>query len=52
VEDFAVSEGLVGDLLIFGKPFSNIARVDRDERMGGGKLQYLLLLLLDGNPID
>jgi hypothetical protein len=50
VEDFAVSEGLVDDLLIFGKPFSNIARVDHDERMGGGKLQYLLLLLLDGNP--
>ena len=47
---FVVSEGLVDDLLIFGKPSSRITQVDHGERMDDGKLPYLLLLLLDGNP--
>ena len=47
---FVVSEGLVDDLLIFGKPSSHITQVDRDERTDDGKLPHLLLLLLDGNP--
>ena len=48
--NFVAFEGLAGDLVISGKPSSDRAPVDHEEKMDDGRLLYPLLLLLDGNP--